>query len=281
MRVARGLAVLVVLMFTSASAMAAGFRLPEAGAKAMGMGFAFTAQADDPSAIYFNPAGLTQLEGNNFKGGITYVKENGATFTGTTPLTGGATVTETQKDLDFFIPNLFFTRKASPNFAYGIGVFSPFGWQDENPNTSIFRNQITKIELMTIVVNPTVAWKVNEVLSIGAGIDFMYGSATLEKTPFSGALGGNLYNSKLKETGMPGDTTWVCCSCRPRTGRWDFPTGVHSHWRSKTRMWKSEISIAPRPPLFSEGRPPLTPRDPHPSTCRRPLRSELPTQPTG
>jgi len=99
MRIARGLAVLIVLVFSATSAMAGGFRLPEAGAKAMGMGFAFTAQADDPSAIYFNPAGIVQLEGSNFKGGITYVKENGGTFTGTTPLTGGATVTETQKDL--------------------------------------------------------------------------------------------------------------------------------------------------------------------------------------
>jgi len=49
----------------ASTSFAAGFRLPEAGAKAMGMGFAFTAQADDPSAIYFNPAGLTQLQGTN------------------------------------------------------------------------------------------------------------------------------------------------------------------------------------------------------------------------
>jgi len=55
--------VLLVLLFTASTSFAAGFRLPEAGAKAMGMGFAFTAQADDPSAIYFNPAGLTQLKG--------------------------------------------------------------------------------------------------------------------------------------------------------------------------------------------------------------------------
>jgi long-chain fatty acid transport protein len=203
MRIARGLAVLIVLVFSATSAMAAGFRLPEAGAKAMGMGFAFSAQANDPSAIYFNPAGILQLEGNNFKGGVTYVKQNGATFTGSTPLTAGATVAETQKDLDFFIPNLFFTRKASPDFAFGIGVFSPFGLgqEYENPNTSIFRNQITKIDLLTIVVNPTVAWKVNEVLSIGVGLDFMYGNATLEKTPFNPGLGGNLYNSKLEGNG--------------------------------------------------------------------------------
>jgi long-chain fatty acid transport protein len=183
MRIERVLPFLVVLLLSATSAMAGGFRLPEAGAKAMGMGFAFTAQANDPSAIYFNPAGIVQLEGNNLKVGVTYIKENGATFTGITPLTSGASVSETQKDLDFFVPNAFFTRKASPNFAYGIGLFVPFGLGQEYENrvTSIFRSQITKIELETFVVNPTVAWKMNDILSVGAGIDFMYGKAKLQK----------------------------------------------------------------------------------------------------
>ena len=187
MRVARGMAVLGILLISATAAMGAGFRLPEAGAKAMGMGFAFTAQADDPSAIYFNPAGIVQLEGQNVMIGMTYIRENGAEFTGTTPLTlNTATGTfdirsETQKDLDFVVPNAYWTRKASPNFAYGVGLFVPFGLAQEyeNRETSIFRNQITKVELQTFVVNPTVAWKVNEVLSVGVGIDFMYGKAKL------------------------------------------------------------------------------------------------------
>ena len=210
MRIGRILAFLVVLLFASTSAMAGGFRLPEAGAKAMGMGFAFTAQANDPSAIYFNPAGIVQLEGTNVKVGVTYIKENGGTFTGTTPLTGGASLSETQKDLDFFVPNAFITRKASPNFAYGVGIFAPFGLgqEYENRNTSIFRSQITKIDLMTLVVNPTVAWKVNEVLSVGAGIDFMYGKAELARTPvgIDNATGfpANIFNSGLEGDG----TAW-------------------------------------------------------------------------
>src|SRR5512135_3150752 len=102
------LSVLLVLLFTASTSFAAGFRLPEAGAKAMGMGFAFTAQADDPSAIYFNPAGLTQLKGQNVMLGATYLKLNGADFTGSTPLTSGAS--ETQKSLDFIIPNAYYTK---------------------------------------------------------------------------------------------------------------------------------------------------------------------------
>ncbi len=189
MRIRRVLALLVVLLFSATSAMAAGFRLPEQGAKAMGMGMAFVAQADDPSAIYYNPAGLIQLEGQNLMIGGTYIRENGADFTGTTPLTFNTgtglfdTRSETQEDLDFFIPNAYWTRKASPNVAYGVGIFVPFGLGQkyENRQTSIFRNQVTDVEIHTLVVNPTVALKVNEVLSVGAGIDFMYGRASLSQ----------------------------------------------------------------------------------------------------
>ncbi|HEY5765014.1 MAG TPA: outer membrane protein transport protein, partial [Candidatus Deferrimicrobiaceae bacterium] len=217
MRTGKVLALLVVLLFAATPAMAGGFRLPEAGAKAMGMGFAFTAQANDPSAIYFNPAGILQLEGTNVMAGVTYIKNNGGTFTGTTPITaasGPGSQSETQKDLDFFVPNAFVTIKKSPDFAYGVGIFSPFGLgqEYENKNTSIFRNQITKIDLLTLVVNPTVAYRVNEFLSVGAGIDFMYGKAELAKTPVSSLIGdntavpptNNLYNLDLEGDG----TAW-------------------------------------------------------------------------
>jgi len=208
------LAALLVLLFTASTSFAAGFRLPEAGAKAMGMGFAFTAQADDPSAIYFNPAGLTQLQGTNLMLGVTYVRENGGEFTGTTPVddfaTGFTTVkNETQKSLDFFIPNLYVTRTTNDGYiSYGVGVFTPFGLgqEYENKSTSIFRNQITKIDLQTIVVNPTIAFKVNDMLSFGFGVDWMYGKAILERTPWNPALlpagqNGNAFDLKLDGDG--------------------------------------------------------------------------------
>jgi long-chain fatty acid transport protein len=207
------LLVLLVLLFTASTSFAAGFRLPEAGAKAMGMGFAFTAQADDPSAIYFNPAGLTQLKGQNVMLGVTYARENGGEFTGTTPLTGGATVSETQTSLDFFIPNMYYTNtNASTGIAYGVGIFAPFGLGQEYNDrfTSIFRSAITKIDLQTVVVNPTIAFDVNEFLSLGAGIDFMWAKAKLARTsvinnsfpPANTPL--NLYTLDLKGDG----TAW-------------------------------------------------------------------------
>jgi long-chain fatty acid transport protein len=195
----------LILMLAAGTSFAAGFRLPEAGVKAMGMGFAFTAQADDPSAIYFNPAGLMQLQGTNMMIGGTYVYEKGGTFTGTTPVDNVfANKSETQKTLHFIIPNGYVTHTdKARGIAYGIGVFAPFGLGQEysSVSTSIFRNQITKIDLQTVVVNPTIAFEIDEVLSIGFGIDYMYGMATLAKTPWSPALGGNLYNLELEGDG--------------------------------------------------------------------------------
>lgn len=198
------LSVLLVLLFTASTSFAAGFRLPEAGAKAMGMGFAFTGQADDPSAIYFNPAGLTQLKGQNVMVGGTFVRENGGEYTGTTPVDNTTAIkNETQKNLNFMIPNMYYTKtNASTGFAYGIGIFVPFGLGQEynDKGASIFRNQITKIDLKTVVVNPTVAFKVNDVLSVGAGIDYMYGKAKLAKVAVVPGV-GNIYDLGLEGTG--------------------------------------------------------------------------------
>ena len=64
-------------------------------------------------------------------------------------------------------------------------MFTPFGLGQEyvSWSDSIFRNQATKIDLRTFVINPTVAFEIDEMLSVGFGIDYMYGTAKLGKTP--------------------------------------------------------------------------------------------------
>jgi len=200
---------LPMFVMAASTAWASGFRLPEAGAKAMGMGFAFTAQADDPSAIYFTPAGLTQLEGRNVMAGFSYVQLYGSKFEGVTPLTGGASEYERQRTLQFVFPNAYFTSMHKDSgIAWGIGVFTPFGLSQKyhSRQTSIFRNQVTNIELRTIVVNPTIAYKFNDYLSVGVGVDFMYGTAKLGQTAVVNIPGGHM---NVFELDMDGDgTAW-------------------------------------------------------------------------
>jgi len=246
--------VLLVLLFTASTSFAAGFRIPEAGAKAMGMGFAFTAQADDPSAIYFNPAGLTQLKGNNIMLGATYLKLNGGDFSGVTPLTGGASSSETQKSLDFIIPHAYFTKTTPDGYiSYGVGIFSPFGLgqEYENKNTSIFRNQITKIELQTVVVNPTIAFKINEYLSVGAGIDYMWGKAKLEKTPVASV--GNLYNSTLEsDWGLDGDAWGYNFGLLLKPTE-NFRIGVNYRSPFTLKIKDADVTISNTNPAYASG----------------------------
>ena len=244
--------VLLVLLFTASASFAAGFRLPEAGVKAMGMGFAFTAQADDPSAIYFNPAGLTQLKGQNVMIGVTYVRENGNEFTGTTPVDNQTAIKgETQKSLDFYIPNAYYTRTTADGYiAYGVGIFAPFGLGQEynDKNTSIFRNQITKIDLQTIVVNPTIAFKINEALSVGFGVDWMYGKAKLEKTPWVPGV-GNLYNVELEGDG----DVWGYNFGMLLKPTENFRIGVNYRSKFNLKVKDADVNIGNTSPAYASG----------------------------
>src|SRR5271154_1805097 len=64
---------LAVLLLLPAVARADGFRLPNQDPEAIARGNAFTATADNPSAIYYNPAGITQLDGLNVRAGVYFV----------------------------------------------------------------------------------------------------------------------------------------------------------------------------------------------------------------
>ncbi len=273
MKWGKALPVLLVFLFAASTSFASGFRLPEEGAKAMGMGFAFTAQADDPSAIYYNPAGLTQLDGTNLMVGGTFVMLSGPTFTGSTPITGatktapGTVFEERQKTLEFMIPNMYIARTDKDSgISYGVGIFTPFGLaqQYKDPFTSIFRDQITRIDLKTFVLNPSIAFKIDEVLSVGFGIDYMYGKANLQKTPFSPVVDGATGNGNLYTLELDGDGD-----------AWGFNVGVlvkptdnlriGANFRSgfDLNLKNGDVAIRNQNAFYGTGMLGLTPADTH------------------
>ena len=65
-----GMVVLFSLMMVSSEGLAAGFRLPDQDSAALGMAGAFAGQADDPAAVWYNPAGMIQLDGTRISGGV-------------------------------------------------------------------------------------------------------------------------------------------------------------------------------------------------------------------
>lgn len=165
------------------SILANGTRLPNQNAEATARGNAFVATADNPSAIYYNPAGLTQLPG------IQVQAESYAIYSryDHRPAAGGATV-EAEREAAF-IPQLFasYTPENSP-LSYGLGVYVPFGQASEWPDNSGFRTIATRNEVSFITIAPTVAWKITEFLSIGAGLQINHVEADLRRglTPVPG-----------------------------------------------------------------------------------------------
>ena len=150
-------------------------RITDHNAAAAGQGNAFVAQADDPSAIYFNPAGMTQLSGVQVLAGVTLLNADidfrspeGATaqgdFNGTIafPPPSHFYITANMKDLGF---------TGLSGLTVGLGVLSPFGTVIDYPDDGPFSTARTFANLPLVDIKPTVAYKVNDSISVGLGAD--------------------------------------------------------------------------------------------------------------
>ncbi|HTJ79439.1 MAG TPA: outer membrane protein transport protein [Rariglobus sp.] len=173
----------ITLTVVPVTAFANGTRLPNQDAEATARSNAFAATADNPSAIYYNPAGITQLPGLQILAeSYTVLAQNDYI-----PAGGGSRV-EAKRQVAV-VPQLYatYTPEKSP-VSYGIGVYSPFGQATNWPDNSGFRTIATKNEIQFITIAPTVAWKICDQLSIGAGMQINQVSADLRSglTPAPG-----------------------------------------------------------------------------------------------
>jgi long-chain fatty acid transport protein len=151
-----------------------GSRIPNQDADAIGRGNAFAATADDPAAIYYNPAGITQLEGNNIQVGSLFYLNIYADY-----VSPSGQHIENKHDI-IAVPQVHyvFTPKDQP-FSFGLGIYEPFGLKSEWPDTAPFRSAGIKAQLNYVTINPVIAWKPFSTLSIAAGPTFNYSEAEL------------------------------------------------------------------------------------------------------
>lgn len=154
---------------SASPAMAGGFNIYEAGARATALGCAFTATADDGSAIFYNPAGIAFQPGTRLDANLMPIVP-GTEFAGAVPPAPpavGKTV-----DQSFPIPGLYFTHSRG-DLAYGLGIYAPFGlgveWED--PETWVGRQSSYDVDLATIYVTPTIAWRLSERSALAMGVD--------------------------------------------------------------------------------------------------------------
>jgi len=167
---------------TGEQLVAGGFQLNEHGARAMAQAGAFVARAYDPSAIYFNPAGLSHLRGFQLMAGTTMIAPS-YTFYGPTNYNSN-----TQWDMNnniFFPSNLYLSNTWNDGvlggLAVGVGVTTPYGLGTEWKDDWVGRGITQEIDLKTFYVMPTVSYAINDMISIGAGANIVISSVLLRK----------------------------------------------------------------------------------------------------
>jgi len=159
------------------SAQAGGFFIGEQGARAEGMGGAFTGVADDPSALWFNPAGIAFQEGISGTAGLDVILPNNR-------YTAAGTTYQAKKST-FVTPQgyLVYNTSALP-VALGLAINTPFGlstdWRNSGApftataNPALFSATVTYSQIEMLNFNPSVAFKLNDKLSVAAGLSYYY-----------------------------------------------------------------------------------------------------------
>lgn len=171
-RLATGL----MLMGCAPFASAAGFALIEQNASGLGNAYAGqAAAATDASTIFFNPAGMTLLPDRQLVLAGHLIKPQ-AEFTGTSTIGGGDGGDAGGLAL---VPNAYYAFRLTPDVHLGIGMNAPFGLATKYDSTWAGRTQAIKSELKTVNLNPSIAWKASNTLSLGAGLSLQYAEATL------------------------------------------------------------------------------------------------------
>ena len=165
------------LLSASPSALALGIRIPNQDAEAIGRGNAFVATADNPSAIYYNPAGVTQLEGHHFQVGSLFYFGLISEFEAND---GSGRSAETDYEV-LPVPEFYYTYspKESP-FSMGLGVYSPFGLGLEWPEDTGFRSTAIEGRLTYLTINPVIAYQIHQTLSLAVGPTFNWSDTKLK-----------------------------------------------------------------------------------------------------
>ncbi len=163
----------ILIPFSSIQAQAAGFALYESSARGDGMGGTLIARADSPSALIYNPAGITQLEGTQIELGTAIIPPRG-------------TVTITEKDTkvkgdNHIVPYAYATHQVTDQLWLGLSLGTRFGLGTEWDTSWLGRYSSTEVNVLTLSFQPTIAYQINEKLSVAVSAEIMYGDVTLSR----------------------------------------------------------------------------------------------------
>ena len=199
----------LILSAVCGTAGAAGFQLLEQNASGIGNAFAGSAaDAQNASIIYNNPAGMTELQDHEFSIGAVGIKPS---FTFNYSGSSGVSGAGTGGDAGHWgvVPDAYLAWKLTDRFSLGLGVSAPFGLLTNYASPWTGSAQSNKFSITTYNINPAIAYKVNDAVSLGVGVNYQHFDAdyqrqlsTLSQVPFpslAAVLGGTGFL-------MPGNT---------------------------------------------------------------------------
>ncbi|MDF1829074.1 OmpP1/FadL family transporter [Cycloclasticus pugetii] len=184
------LSTLFTLPFFSPLSHSAAFGVAEQSALGLGNAFAGgAASAEDASTIWFNPAGMTRIKGNQMVLGMHFIAPSfDFDDDGSTNSAGASNFADGSEDGGRFayVPNFYYVHSLDNDVKVGVGINSPFGLATKYGADWIGKYQAIESEIVTVNINPSVAWKATTNLSLGFGISIQYIEATLNnKVDFS------------------------------------------------------------------------------------------------
>ena len=184
--------VLVLGLFSS-SVWASGFQLSEQNASGLGNFYAGAAAAtENASTIFYNPAGMTQLQAREFSAGVS-VLGTSLKFTNNGSNAGSLAGTGNGGDGGAVnaAPNGYISAALSKDVYLGLGLGSPFSLKSDYSNPWLGAAQATSFDLRTYNINPSMAVRVNDKVSLGVGADWQRITTDYQRQYDTTAAGSN------------------------------------------------------------------------------------------
>ncbi len=213
-------ALTIALLSASAQLHASGFAIIEHSASGMGNAFAGAAAiGEDASTTWFNPAALTRLSGpqlvvsGHIIAPIADFTDKGSNVN--PDLTSGVVPGSLKGTNDDggqlgLVPNVYYSRPINDELTFGLGINAPFGMATEYDDDWVGRYHGLKSAIKSVNINPSLAWRVNDTVSIGGGINAQYVHAELTSAIDSAAVCLKVANgdpAKIADCGARGLAT--------------------------------------------------------------------------
>ncbi len=157
------------------TALAEGFAMSEWSARGLALAGGMVGRADDVSALAYNAAGITQLQGVHFMAGMSFVAPYGSIKVNT----GTESHTTATKTNVWMPGHGYLSYQVNDNVWLGLGVYSRFGLGNTYDDNWIGRGNVYGISLTTFSAVPTVAFKINDIFSASLGVEIMHMSMFL------------------------------------------------------------------------------------------------------